>query len=87
LPEKMRNLAIKIARKSLESIKVMASNLSQIFNEKYGTDWICFVSDNPMAFSFTPTAKTSIWFTMGTKHILLFKPQNCKSNEPTVKVS
>ncbi len=77
--ENMKDLAIGIAMVAIEEnldFNGIATKLTNGFNSEYGSDWICFVGSTNLSSHFEASPNTTIWFTIGSVQIVLFKPMD-----------
>jgi hypothetical protein len=65
-----------LAMEALKTDQLVATNLTNEMNIKFGKSWMCFIglNFNSAAVAFEHQANSLLWFSYKQKHILLFKP-------------
>jgi hypothetical protein len=65
-----------LAMETLKTDQLVATNLTNEMNIKFGKSWMCFIglNFNSAAVAFEHQANSLFWFAYKQKHILLFKP-------------
>ncbi len=68
------------------NFNIIAKNLKNDLNEKFGKCWICYtgINSNFSGINFNPEEKTFIWFSFSGKHFVFFK-ENIETSTQTIK--
>jgi hypothetical protein len=55
-------------------LEAIASKLINYFSKEYGGQWYCTIAAEQFAAKFDSQPNSLIWFSLGSTHIILFKP-------------